>query len=131
MHAASAASAVSAVLGWPGDSLAPLGMPSAIPRMAASPAAPPHMAEHLCGAQGGPSAKPVLEQWSAAITTPSMRAAHMGLAGSRDMGTRFIRQVLSESQKVWLAHAEGCGGLIKAGAGPGAQRQGIPRAALN
>ena len=41
-----------------------------------------------------------LEQWSAAIATPSMRAAHMGLAGPHDMGTEFIRQVLVELQKV-------------------------------
>ena len=51
----------------------------------------------------GPRA--VLEQWSAAIATPSMWAAHMGLAGPHDMGTYFIRQVLSEPLRVWLAHA--------------------------
>ena len=46
-----------------------------------------------------------LEQWSTAIATPSMRTAHMGLAGPQDTGTEFIRQVLSELQRVWLAHA--------------------------
>ena len=61
------------------------------------------------------------------------------------MGMDFIRQVLSESQKVWLAHARGQG-FIKVRLGPwgtkaGAlrdlqlhhqvKRQGIPRAALN
>ena len=28
----------------------------------------------------------------------------MGLAGPHDMGTEFIRQVLSQSLKIWLAH---------------------------
>ena len=39
--------------------------------------------------------------------------AHMGLAGPQDMGTEFIRQVLLELQKVWLAHTR-APGLIKA-----------------
>ena len=38
----------------------------------------------------------VLEQWSAAITTPS----HMGVAGPHNTGTEFIQQLLLESQKV-------------------------------
>ena len=42
----------------------------------------------------------VLEQWLAAIATPSLQAAHMGLA-SHDIRMEFIRQLLS--QKVWLA----------------------------
>ena len=61
----------------------------------------------------------VLKQWSAAIATPSLRAAHMGLAGPRDVGTEFIWQVLTESQKVWLAHARAQDSLIKAQPGPG------------
>ena len=32
-----------------------------------------------------------LEQWSAPIATPSMRAVHMGLPGPHDMRTDFIR----------------------------------------
>ena len=60
----------------------------------------------------------VLEQWSAAIATPSMRAVHMGLAGLQDRGTEFIGQVLWGSQRVWLAHAKARDGLIKARAGP-------------
>ena len=52
----------------------------------------------------------VLKQWSAAITTPSLRAAHMGLAAPQDMGTEFIQSVLSESKEVWLAHARACSG---------------------
>ena len=42
----------------------------------------------------------------------------MGL-GLHDVGKEFIRQVLSESQRVWLAHAKARDGLIKARAGPG------------
>ena len=38
----------------------------------------------------------VLEKWLLAIVTPSLRAVHMGLAGPHDMGTEFVRQVLSE-----------------------------------
>ena len=41
----------------------------------------------------------VLKQWSAAIATPSLWAADMGLAGLHGTGTEFIRQVLSEAQK--------------------------------
>ena len=85
----------------------------------------------------------VLEQWSVAIATPAMRAAHMGPAGPHNMG---IRQVSWESQRVWLAHTRARDGLIKARAGPGgsmawalrelqlhqqAERQGVPRAAWN
>ena len=61
----------------------------------------------------------VLEQWSVAIATLSMQAAHMGLAGPHDMGTEFIRRVLAESQKVWLAHDRAWDVLVKARAGPG------------
>ena len=66
----------------------------------------------------------VLEEWWAAIAMPSLWVAHMGLAGLHDMGTEFIRQVLSESQKVWLAHARAHDGLIKARSGPRAQWRG-------
>ena len=60
------------------------------------------------------------------------------------MGTGFIQQVLSESQKAWLAHAGARHSLFRARAGPGgtvawalrelqlhqqAERQGFPRAA--
>ena len=71
----------------------------------------------------------------------------MGLAGLHDSGTEFIRQLLLESQKVWLAHAKAREGLRKArpcGAGgtmvwavrelqvhQRVERQGIPRATLN
>ena len=42
----------------------------------------------------------------------------MGLAGPHDIGTDFIRQLLTESQKVWLSHGKAQEGLIKARAGP-------------
>ena len=60
----------------------------------------------------------VLKQWSSAIATPSLWAAHMGLEGPHGgMGVEFIWQMLSESQKVWLAHARAQEGLIKARSG--------------
>ena len=61
----------------------------------------------------------VLEQWLAAIAPPSLQMAHMGPAGPHDMGMEFIRHVLLESQKVWLAHARARDSLVKARAGPG------------
>jgi|Transcript_44675 hypothetical protein len=44
-----------------------------------------------------------------AIATLSMRQAHMDVTGPRAMGTQYIRQALTESQRVWLAHAKGAG----------------------
>ena len=61
----------------------------------------------------------VLEQWAVAIATPSLRTAHLGLAGPHDIGTEFIRRVVTESQHVWLSHAKAREGLIKARPGPG------------
>ena len=62
----------------------------------------------------------VLEQWVVAMaSTPSMRPAHLGLARPQDVGTEFIRQVVTESHKVWLSHAKAREDLIKARAGPG------------
>ena len=60
----------------------------------------------------------VLEQWSTAITIPSLRAAHMRVVGPHHIGTEFTRQILPESQKVWLTHAKAPEGLIKARARP-------------
>ena len=60
----------------------------------------------------------VLEQWLAAIATPSLQVARVGLAGLHHIGTEFIRQVLSESKKVWLVHGRVRDGLIKACSGP-------------
>ena len=42
----------------------------------------------------------VLEQWAEAVAMPSMQTAHMGWAGPHDVGTEFIKQVLSESWRV-------------------------------
>ena len=85
----------------------------------------------------------VLEQWPAVIATPSLRMAHMGLAGPHGIGTECIRHILLESQKVRLLQAKAHEGLIKARAGPEgtmgwalrelqlhqqAERQGVPRA---
>ena len=76
----------------------------------------------------------------------SLCVAHMGLARPHDFGAEFIRQVVKESRRVWISHAKAREGLIKARAGPGgtmawalrelqlhqqAERQGVPRAALN
>ena len=49
----------------------------------------------------------------------TVNAGAYGLAGPHNTGTEFIRQVLLESQKVWLAHARAPDGLIKARPGPG------------
>ena len=49
---------------------------------------------------GSSSTSAVLEQWAAAIDTPSMRQAHM-VTGPHPMGAEYIRQILAESQ-VWL-----------------------------
>ena len=48
----------------------------------------------------------VLDQWAAAIVMPSMREAYLGLAGPHDIGSEFIRQVVTESHKTWLSHAK-------------------------
>ena len=50
--------------------------------------------------QGQPWDSAIMEQWSAAIATPFLRAAHMGLVGSHDMGTEFMWQVSLETRKV-------------------------------
>ena len=47
--------------------------------------------------QGQPWEPAVLEQWAVAIATPSLRVAHMGLAGPHDIWMEFIRQVVKES----------------------------------
>ena len=62
----------------------------------------------------------VLEQWAAAIATPCLRTAHMGLTGPHNVGTEVIKQEAKESQRVWLSHAKAREGLNKARVGPGA-----------
>ena len=61
----------------------------------------------------------VLEQWAAALRTPSMQRAHVECSGPHTMGTEFIRHVIEESIRVWYAHAKACATLLKARLGPG------------
>ena len=42
----------------------------------------------------------VLEQWAAALRTPSMQGAHMECPGPHTLGTEFIRNVIEESIRV-------------------------------
>ena len=39
----------------------------------------------------------LLEQWAAALHTPSMQRAHMECSGPHTLGTKFIRHVIEES----------------------------------
>ena len=72
----------------------------------------------------------VLEQWSAAIATPSMWAAQCGLAGPHDLGTDFIQQVLLEPQRMWPGGAM-VWALRELQLHHQAERQDVPQAALN
>ena len=42
----------------------------------------------------------VLEQWAAALQTPSMQRAHMECSGHHALGTEYIRHVIEESIRV-------------------------------
>ena len=64
----------------------------------------------------------MLEQWAAAIATPSRCKVHMRIAMLHDMGTKFIRYILNKSLKVWLAQAKARINLIKAHSGPQGMR---------
>ena len=48
----------------------------------------------------------VMEQWAAALRTPSMQRAHMECSGPHTLGTEFIHTVIEESIRVWYAHAK-------------------------
>ena len=61
----------------------------------------------------------VLEQWAAALRTPSMQRAHMECSGPHTLGAEFIRHVIEESIRVWYAHAKARATLLKARLGPG------------
>ena len=61
----------------------------------------------------------VLEQWVAALRTPSMQRAHMECPGPHALGTEFIRHVIEESIRVWYAHAKARATLLKARLGAG------------
>ena len=95
----------------------------------------------------------VLEQWSAAIAAPSMQAAHMGLAGgtygagraarhgarahlaSRQNRRRFgwptPKHAMTSSRPAWGPIATIAWALQELQQHQQAERQGIPRAALN
>ena len=42
----------------------------------------------------------VLEQWAAALRTPSMQRDHLECTGPRALGTEFLRHVIEESIRV-------------------------------
>ena len=60
----------------------------------------------------------VLEQWAAALQTPSMKQAHMDCSGPHTLGTEFVRHIIEESIWVWYAHAKARATLLKARLGP-------------
>ena len=49
---------------------------------------------------------------------PSMHKARLGLARPHDVRREFIKQVVTDSHKVWLSQANAREGLIKALVGP-------------
>ena len=61
----------------------------------------------------------VLEQWAAALRTPSMQGAQLQSTGPHALGTEFLRHVVEESIRVWYAHAKARATLLKARLGPG------------
>ena len=61
----------------------------------------------------------MLEQWAAALRTPSMQRAHLECAGPHALGKEFLRHVIEESIRVWYAHAKARATLLKARLGPG------------
>ena len=42
----------------------------------------------------------VLEQWAAALRTPSMQLAHLECTGPHSLGTEFLRHVVEESIRI-------------------------------
>ena len=60
----------------------------------------------------------VMEQWAAALRTPSMQRAHMECFGPHTLGTEFIRNIMEESIRVLYAHAKAQATLLKACLGP-------------
>ena len=61
----------------------------------------------------------VLEQWAAALRTPSMQLAHLECTGPHSLGMEFLRHVVEESIRIWYAHAKARATLLKARLGPG------------
>ena len=66
----------------------------------------------------------VLEQWAAALRTPSMQLAHLEYTGPHSLGTEFLRHVVEESIRIWYAHAKVRATLLKARLGPGSTMAG-------
>ena len=60
----------------------------------------------------------VLEQWAAALRSPSMQQAHTECSGPHMLGTEFTCHVIEESIRVWYAHAKAHATLLKARLGP-------------
>ena len=77
------------------------------------------MGERAAPVRHQPWEPAVLEQWAAALRTPSMQRAHFACTGPHRLGTEFIRQVVEESIRVWYAHAKARATLLKARLGPG------------
>ena len=78
----------------------------------------------------GPRAAPVrhqlwepaiVEQWAAALRTPSMQWAHLECTGPHAPGTEFLHHVIEESIRVWYGHAMARATLLKARLGPGSR----------
>ena len=61
----------------------------------------------------------VLEQWAAALWTPSMQWAHHECTGPHVLGTEFLRHIIEECMRVWYAHAKARATLLKARLGQG------------
>ena len=81
----------------------------------------------------GPQAAPVrhqlckptvLEQWAAALRTPSMQLAPLECKGRHLLGTEFLCHVVEESIRIWYAHAKARATLLKARLGPAARWRG-------
>ena len=60
-----------------------------------------------------------MEQWAAALRTPSMQRAHMECLGPHTLGIEFIRHIIEESIRVWYSHAKARATLLKARLGLG------------
>ena len=68
-----------------------------------------------------------MEQWAAALRTPSMQRAHMQCSGPHTLGTQFIRNIIEESITVWYAHAKTRATLLKVRLGPTTRWRGCCR----
>ena len=69
----------------------------------------------------------VLEQWAAALRTPSVQWVYMECSGPHTLGTKFMRHVIEESIRVWHAHAKARATLLKARMGPNSTMAWVPQ----